>query len=42
MNQLGKFNGVLLVSMPKEKAEEKKGAMKIAIGDEPQKLSDGE
>lgn len=35
-------NGVLLVSMPKEKAEEKKGAMKIAIGDESQKLSDGE
>lgn len=35
-------NGVLMVCLPKEKPEEKKSAMKIAIGDAQQKLSEGE
>ena len=35
-------HGVLMVRLPKEKTQEKKNGFKIAIGDEPNKLSDGE
>ncbi len=35
-------HGVLMVRLPKEKAEEKKNGFKIAIGDAVGKLSDGE
>lgn len=35
-------HGVLMVCLPKEKVEEKKHGFKIAIGDEANKLSDGE
>ncbi len=33
-------DGVLMVLLPKEKHEEKKSGFKIAIGDDPQKLSE--
>ena len=35
-------HGVLMVRLPKEKTQEKKNGFKIAIGDEANKLSDGE
>lgn len=35
-------DGVLMVRLPKEKAEEKKNGFKIAIGDEPGRLTEGE
>ncbi len=35
-------NGVLMVRMPKEKVDESKNTFKIAIGDEPPKLDEGE
>lgn len=35
-------DGVLMVRLPKEKAEEKKNGFKIAIGNEPGRLTEGE
>lgn len=35
-------DGMLMVRLPKEKAEEKKNGFKIAIGDEPGRLTEGE